>query len=1849
MDIRKILIALAVLTLLFLSISKAAAVFNDNFESGNINAWTSSFVEAGNTLAVEGASAQEGSFGLRVTTGGTNEDAMLRKNIAATNRIFLRSMVRLNSNVGTGFHQIFLSAANSDNPSDSSVIGGLVIRRWSDNLNNNLFTLAGGSFADTGVNLNLNTWYCIEIEVVRDAANGAIRAWVDGTLAGERTGLNTGTTDISWLRLGSDGNPVTSDYSFDDFRSDNAAQTGCGAPSPTTTTTTVPGATTTTIPGATTTTLAGTTTTTLLGSNPPTQIHLSTSTGDPSTEVTATWKTTSMATTSLRIGTSPGNYNIGTIAGTQYSYPDVDTGGTVCCMHAAKATGLTPATRYYYQIGSDAGGWSTEYSFKTAPAKGDRRPFTFAAVADQSWDQDRTATRPIPVSSSIKLDNPELIIVGGDLFYTPTNVEVDRFFNNVISNIASEAYYMASTGNHEAYEPDAMVTYVNRFSYPGRTLGAVCTGTCRETMPELWYSFNWGNVHFVSIDFDTDHGKISSGSTAIRPGEARYDWFKNDLAAAALDKQNQLIDWTVVYVHYCFYNHGKDGDHASDDEERAVLEPLLLQYKVDLVVCGHQHAYQRTFPVGNNGTNVDAASCGGTAGVAYASCTDPQYPIYLMVGTGGRSLYNPDEGFSNPWGFWGTAANPTQWDAFKDNLNFGHARINVNGGTMTVEFVGMPRTSLISQPYDSTATPGRTVIDTFTITKSAVPSTPFCSLSANPTSGIGPFSSTVTASYSNLNAAPNTITIDCGAGATTPTVTATGCTGTTGSCTGTCNYPAVTSPASSQVSATASGTACSTTTVTNNPPNVGGATTVGTLSLAATYESISVYAPFSGDTNANNNATLDYKISTSPTWIRGHEMYIDRNARIQQSRTTSYFNNPYVNQSRASVLLASPCTQYDVRVTFTDPDGVSGSPVTGTIRTRCDPALGSGTTYYVSTTGSDSNPGTEAAPFATIQRAANAALAGNTVLVKAGTYTGGITLPNSGTSSNYITFMPFGTDAVTIQGSTNHFVITDKNYIRIKGFRFSASTGSSISISGSNAHDIVIEDSIFDDPAIGGGYAESALRARSGAFGITFQRNTVTRITPTTGDNTFGIYLQNSGGGHVVRKNTITGRFRDGLGGEPNYNVISGGLNGGPHKDTDIYNNTISGCADDGIEAEGPQVNVRVWNNVIKNCLVGIGIAPQIVGPSYTFRNILHDNTNNAFKLGELSRGKAYVYHNTIYSRAGNGIAASGGSGADKEYANFVFYNNLVDVPTRPIELGRPNNIYNYDNLFSVSTFVSWCTNQVGTCTQVNYATLSDFQATGKELNGISIPATNEFVSVASGDFRLKSGSLLIDKGVVINGLNDLNSQWRYNGNAPDMGAFEFLQAINRFYSPTFDTPLIVDGSSIIIRMNVEYNESNVIKTFRFSKPSYVNMSNYRINESGTIKPVTDLGTEIEWLADTSRQAFLLFDIPAPRKTRDLIITDNGTFYRKEITISAENSFTNVQASAAINPSYPFWKLYELQGANWVDVTAQYNLQISGSTAAFSGFSLSAKEFRLEGTSSPPPTTTTISTTTTTIPGATTTTYSVTTTVPPVFQPTPSPSGGGGGSGGVYVPSAVKPESIVIENKTGDVPKTGPGTEVKKEGDVSIDVIVPDIAESGELFNVNVILRSKFPIKHTVKIKVNDQEEVITIPPNGEEKNLSMRLRAPVANGSFTVQGIVDDGKAIDTENIKLDFKPLVLSVNKTQAKGIMSVIIDVYDENLSTELQIFESGKIVYFDKILGKKHYATNVTVLRSGEYMAVAKSTTPQGEIVDIDTETLQIEGSEEIDYRLILIVVAVISVAAYFVSRKRAAKRYSEANK
>ncbi|MGA1989298.1 MAG: hypothetical protein ABSG72_23705, partial [Candidatus Sulfotelmatobacter sp.] len=112
----------------------------------------------------------------------------------------------------------------------------------------------------------------------------------------------------------------------------------------------------------------------------------------------------------------------------------------------------------------------------------------------------------------------------------------------------------------------------------------------------------------------------------------------------------------------------------------------------------------------------------------------------------------------------------------------------------------------------------------------------------------------------------------------------------------------------------------------------------------------------------------------------------------------------------------------------------------------------SGSTFYVSKSGSNSNSGSYTAPWLTIQHAATTVTAGATVYVEAGVYNESVTFPASGTASNPITFASYPGQTATIDGTglsvngTQGLInIINQSYITVNGFEIRNYTTSSAS------------------------------------------------------------------------------------------------------------------------------------------------------------------------------------------------------------------------------------------------------------------------------------------------------------------------------------------------------------------------------------------------------------------------------------------------------------------------------------------------------------------------------------------------------------------------------------------------------------------------------------------------------------------------------------------------------------------------------------------------------------------------------------------------------------------------------------
>src|SRR3989344_4579913 len=273
--------------------------------------------------------------------------------------------------------------------------------------------------------------------------------------------------------------------------------------------------------------------------------------------------------------------------------------------------------------------------------------------------------------------------------------------------------------------------------------------------------------------------------------------------------------------------------------------------------------------------------------------------------------------------------------------------------------------------------------------------------------------------------------------------------------------------------------------------------------------------------------------------------------------------------------------------------------------------------------------------------------------------------------------------------------------------------------------------------------------------------------------------------------------------------------------------------------------------------------------------------------------------------------------------------------------------------------------------------------------------------------------------------------------------------------SPQKITPVVAGGADVIYSYPIIY--SGAAQAFSVRRPALINASNIRVNESGTTRGVSvdplD-ANNVTWSGDAARQAWLPVDVPAPAILVGRTSLFGSTLYQKEFNISSENSFSNVTATIDFSPQFTYtaWRLYE--GAGMADVTQAYNLQVDNAnhSVTFSGFSLSTKQFFLEGSSDG-----TATTTSTTVAAA---------AQPSAQQTGAQAAGGGAASCGGRV-------SIVVKNETVDenpqaVVNAAVSTKTVTAGGIGMEILAPASVENAEEFNVTLVLKPAEAI--TVKV-----------------------------------------------------------------------------------------------------------------------------------------------------------------------------------
>lgn len=354
------------------------------------------------------------------------------------------------------------------------------------------------------------------------------------------------------------------------------------------------------------------------------------------TSIYIRWKTDIRTDSKVNFGTSSGNLNLA--AADLFSTTE----------HIVQLTGLSPDTKYYYSIGSASQTLQSgsDNFFITAPRVGTEKITRIWVTGDCGTGQAVQTNVRNAYENFIGSNYTNLWLLLGDNAYDGgfDSEYQSKFFQPYMNGkVMRQTVLFPTSGNHD-YNNSALLLesrstpYFEIFTLPkAGEAGGVASGT------EMYYSYDYANIHFISLDsYGTEGGKKMYDTTS-----AQINWLKQDLAA-------NTQKWTILYWHHPPYTKGS---HNSDTESELVnirsnVIRILDRYKIDLILCGHSHNYERskimkghygaesTFnPAVHNATTSSSLYDGSANSCPYLKSSDAPVNegiVYVVSGSAGK-------------------------------------------------------------------------------------------------------------------------------------------------------------------------------------------------------------------------------------------------------------------------------------------------------------------------------------------------------------------------------------------------------------------------------------------------------------------------------------------------------------------------------------------------------------------------------------------------------------------------------------------------------------------------------------------------------------------------------------------------------------------------------------------------------------------------------------------------------------------------------------------------------------------------------------------------------------------------------------------------------------------------------------------------------------------------------------------------------------------------------------------------------------------------------------------------------------------------------------------------------------
>ncbi len=290
--------------------------------------------------------------------------------------------------------------------------------------------------------------------------------------------------------------------------------------------------------------------------------------------------------------------------------------------HEVHVCGLTPSTTYYYRVGGP-GHWSPAFEIATAPTPGSTEPFSFGVTGDSRGYEDNAwaIVEHRMMSRAVDFE----LFSGDAVQFGVAQDQWNQFFEQSEGSFHVQDFMaghpmMMANGNHDSLA----VNYLAQFALP------------QEVSPseigqgEEWYSFDYGNAHFVFLNDTVVNSAVLGGDEAA--------WLDHDLSLV----DRTTTPWIFVMHHQPLYTCSTA--HAPDTTLRANWQPIFDRYHVDFVLAGHNHEYDRSTPINMFDAGGGHVAPQGANGVPVITAGVPSGTIYLVAAGAGAPLYDVDPG-----------------------------------------------------------------------------------------------------------------------------------------------------------------------------------------------------------------------------------------------------------------------------------------------------------------------------------------------------------------------------------------------------------------------------------------------------------------------------------------------------------------------------------------------------------------------------------------------------------------------------------------------------------------------------------------------------------------------------------------------------------------------------------------------------------------------------------------------------------------------------------------------------------------------------------------------------------------------------------------------------------------------------------------------------------------------------------------------------------------------------------------------------------------------------------------------------------------------------------------------------